>query len=336
MGFSASGSFTNMFSIVHPDIVQACSIGGGPPTVLYREGTAWKLDAAGRVWDLEKLTKTPFNLKAYRKVPQYIFIGDQDGNYNEKSWDDAKKAYEAMKLTAEFVVYTGVGHSYSSEMLTDLGIFFNEKKAPADVYLFSPRGGERLQAGILRRIVWWAPSAATKFKLFYSVDNGDTWKPLPATKDFITTTFYDWVVPPEPKNRNACLVRVVAYDQDDSRVGTGRSDKPFTIEVVKVTAPNGGYVAPGPYPVTWEIHETIKPVTRIQLSYTLNGGTTWIPLRTFLEATYLPGKYEEPWDVPSVAREKCKVKVVLEDEEGKPLGSDMSDAWFTIAPFPQP
>jgi len=333
-GFSASASFTGMFTIVHPEIIQACAQGGGLPTVLRRDGTVWKFNAAGKVWDLEKLTKTPFNLKAYRKASQYIYIGDQDGNYTEKSWEDATAAYEAMKLSAQFEIYPDVGHWYSSEMLTDLGTFFNENKAPTDVYLFSPSGGENLQAGAVHRIVWWAPASATKFKLLYSVDNGATWRPIPETQDFITTTYYDWNVPPEAKNRNACLVSVVAFDQYDGKVGTAKSEKPFTIEVVKLTAPDGGTIASGPYSIAWEIYETIKPVTWIQLSYTLSGGRTWIPLRTLPEGLYLPGTYEELWDVPSVTRKNCRVKVVLKDANGKNIGADASDSTFAIQPAP--
>jgi hypothetical protein len=222
--------FPGMFTIVHPEIIQACAQGGGPPTVLKRNGTAWKFYASGRAWNLEKLTKTPFNLKAYRRAPQYIYVGDLDGNYTEKSWEDAKAAYEAMKLSAQFKVYQDVGHWYSSEMLADLGTFFNENKAPTDVYLFSPSGGESLQAGTVHRIVWWAPASATKFKLLYSVDNGATWKPI--TQDFIISTFYDWEVPPQPKNRKACLVKVVAFDQNNNKVGTGKSGKTFAIQPV--------------------------------------------------------------------------------------------------------
>jgi hypothetical protein len=115
-------------------------------------------------------------------------------------------------------------------MLADLGTFFNENKAPTDVYLFSPSGGESLQAGTVHRIVWWAPASATKFKLLYSVDNGATWKPI--TQDFIISTFYDWEVPPQPKNRKACLVKVVAFDQNNNKVGTGKSGRTFTIQPV--------------------------------------------------------------------------------------------------------
>ena len=101
-----------------------------------------------------------------------------------------------------------------------------------------------------------------------------------------------------------------------------------------MTAPNGGTIAPVPYPVTWEIYGTIKPVTWIQLSYTLNGGTTWIPRRTLQEEPYLPGKYEELWNVPSVARKNCRVKVVLKDANRKNVGVDSSDSTFTIQAAP--
>ena len=332
MGFSASGTFTNMFSIMHPEIVQACSIGGGPPTILYREGTAWKFKAADRIWDLQKLAGTPFNLRAYQKVPQYIFVGDQDGNYETEGWEYAKAKYAAMEANAQFIVYSGVGHWYSPEMLADLKGFFDQNKTPTDVYLMAPNGGEILQTGISKRVLWTAPTDATKFKLFYSVDNGITWKPI--TDDFLNASFYDWQIPPDNKNRKACLVKVMAYNQNGVKVGMDKSDKPFSIEVVKLTSPNGGEVLqPGPFDIAWEIYETIRDVTKVQLSYTTNGGITWIPIPIGVPPqNYGPGSYSESWTVPSVDKNRCTVKVVLKDAQGATIGSDKSDSLFKIQP----
>ena len=49
----------------------------------------------------------------------------------------------------------------------------------------------------------------------------------------------------------------------------------------------------------------------------------------------LTGSFEShEWTVPEVVKRKtkCKVKVVLKDAGGVTLGSDVSDAYFTVNP----
>jgi hypothetical protein len=71
-------------------------------------------------------------------------------------------------------------------------------------------------------------------------------------------------------------------------------------------------------------------VVKVVLSYTQNGGVTWQRLDTIDGGN--PGTYS--WAVPAVATAKltCKVKVVLKDSAGNTVGSDLSDAFFTIQP----
>jgi len=66
-----------------------------------------------------------------------------------------------------------------------------------------------------------------------------------------------------------------------------------------------------------------------ELLYSLNKGKSWQPIAT------LTGSFRSyEWTVPEVLKRKtkCKVKVVLKDENGKRLGSDVSDGVFTISP----
>ena len=73
--------------------------------------------------------------------------------------------------------------------------------------------------------------------------------------------------------------------------------------------------------------QTKKPVTSVKLYYTKNNGTTWT-LITKLDGSAV----EHEWTVPTVAapKTKCKVKIVLMSVTGVNLGSDVSDAVFTI------
>ena len=99
-GFSASGSFTNRFTILHPERVNAASHGGTtvktlPKTELdedvpvvgdpnwdqmsYPVGTEeGELPYPIGVANLAALTGCSFNREAWLDTPQYIYIGDED------------------------------------------------------------------------------------------------------------------------------------------------------------------------------------------------------------------------------------------------------------------
>lgn len=99
-GFSASGSFTNRFTVLHPERVNAASHGGttvktlpkseldedvpvvGDPNweeMSYPIGTdEGKLPYPIGVANLAKLTGCSFSRKAWLDTPQYIYIGSED------------------------------------------------------------------------------------------------------------------------------------------------------------------------------------------------------------------------------------------------------------------
>jgi hypothetical protein len=116
------------------------------------------------------------------------------------------------------------------------------------------------------------------------------------------------------------------------------SDKPFTIEVVKLTSPNGG----GPplkqndtIDITWMVYDTSQPITKVKLYYTKDAGVTWNSIPGPSNTTYPSGNYTQSWTVPwmgTTPKTKCKVRVVLKDVKGAIRGSDVSDSYFTIEP----
>jgi len=197
------------------------------------------------------------------------------------------------------------------------------------VTVLAPNGGESFATGELVDITWGAPAQAVKFKLFYSVDNGVTWVAI--TKDFVTEKTHQWTVPALTANKKSCLVKVVGYNSKNVSVGSDRSNKPFTIEVVKLTYPEGGgtFYSGEKEILTWTVNATKNPVASIKLYYTKNGGTTWTSITTLTDGELT----SHEWTVPAVTspKTKCKVKVVLKDEVGANLGSDVSDGFFTIS-----
>jgi len=212
----------------------------------------------------------------------------------------------------------------------DVAILINEIPDLVAITLIEPNGGEVVPSGSTYAVQWLAPLEMASFKLKYSTNNGKKWIPIDSG---ITDRSYDWTVPTPPKNKTKCLVKVIGYDASDKKVGADKSDSTFTIEGLRVTSPNGGETLTGGglHTITWQTNGTKKPVEKVVLKYTKNGGTKWKKIDTLTENT---GSYD--WTVPDVpkTKSKCLVKVLLKDANGKTVGSDMSDGYFTIEPAP--
>jgi hypothetical protein len=194
------------------------------------------------------------------------------------------------------------------------------------VTVVKPRGGEVIPSGSTYTIQWVAPSNAVKFDLKYSINNGTTWKKIAVG---VPGTSYYWQVPIPTANKTKCLVKVIGYNASGMKVGEDNSDATFTIEVVKVISPNGGEILKSgiTWPLTWRTNGTIRPVAKVKLYYSINGGL-WNPIGTVKGN---PGNY--PFRVPLfMSSDTSKVKVVLKDTNGKTVGTDTSDRYFTIQP----
>jgi hypothetical protein len=165
-----------------------------------------------------------------------------------------------------------------------------------------------------------------KSTLRYSINNGSTWKLIGKN---ITGTSYNWTVPIPNNNKKNCLVKVIGFNAGGTKVGEDMSDSTFTIEVVKVTDPDGGetLISGTSHTITWLSNATTRPVASVKLFRTTNGGSTWTLIKTL---TSNPGSYN--WTVPNVSSSNCRVKLVLKDAGGVTVGSDISDGVFTIQP----
>jgi hypothetical protein len=202
--------------------------------------------------------------------------------------------------------------------------------------LFSPKRGEQIASGSTFPIEWQSPPNAAKFNLRYSLNKGERWVPI---INNITATYYDWPVPIPLGNKTKCLVKVIGYNSSGLKIGTDKSDVPFAIEVVRLTAPSdpGISVTFGDtYDISWATNMTRRPVEKVVLYYTKNAAAvpvTWTKILSFNASDY-PGTY--PWNVPALpkTKTKCKVRVVLKDAGGETVGVDISDNFFTIQAAP--
>jgi hypothetical protein len=190
--------------------------------------------------------------------------------------------------------------------------------------VITPNGGEIIPSGSTYTVQW--GPAFNAADLQYSTNNGSTWKTI-ASK--VPGTSYDWLVPAPANNRTNCLVRVTGFNSSGRKVGKDISDSVFTIEVAKVTWPDGGDTLKSgdTQTITWRATETIRPVASVKLFYSTNGGTSWKAIKTVAGN---PGRYD--WTVPNVSSSNCKIRVVLKGDGGATVGNDVSDGFFTIQP----
>ena len=148
-GFSASGTFTNRFTALHPKIVKAVSSGGvnSMPIIPAKEWKGKELPYHVGIANIKEITGIEFNLEEYKRVAQFIFMGEMDENdtlpYSDAfnpderiivkevlgkemkdRWEKSKKIYKYFNIPAHMVMYEGIGHSVTSEMKKDLVKFF--------------------------------------------------------------------------------------------------------------------------------------------------------------------------------------------------------------------
>uniref|UniRef100_A0A7V5XIA6 Bacterial repeat domain-containing protein n=1 Tax=Thermodesulfobacterium geofontis TaxID=1295609 RepID=A0A7V5XIA6_9BACT len=224
---------------------------------------------------------------------------------------------------------TGAGRLISDTNLSFYGLTTYSLSGLVNLRLITPNGREEVPAGGNYTITWQAPQNAHHFTLQLSTDNRQTWSVI---KRNVTGNSYNWKVPVPENNKRQSFIRVIAFDSANNRIGSDRSDRAFTIEVVKVTSPNGGETlkSGSTYTITWRTNQTIRPVAKVSLSYTTDGGATWKGIKTFTGTN--PGSFR--WKVPAVDSPKtqCKIRVILRDSAGAVVGSDVSDSYFTINP----
>jgi hypothetical protein len=209
-----------------------------------------------------------------------------------------------------------------------VGMDLSDKPFAIEVIrLILPNGGEVLASGS-NYLIEWEASGVTNFSLQYSINGGVTWNQI---ANSISETSYNWAVASPAGNMTRCSVKVNGNDNSGLQIGTDKSDKLFSIEVVKLTSPNGGEIVTSgtTSTITWQTNGTIRPVREVKLYYSTNGGVTWKLIATLGGN---PGSYI--WTVPSVTKvtNRCRVKLELKDGSAKTIGIDSTDGYFTIQP----
>ncbi|MDO6389211.1 hypothetical protein Q4E40_03660 [Pontibacter sp. BT731] len=151
-GFSASGTFANRFTLLHPEKVKAAAMGGinGIATLPVADLAGEPLYYPLGIADLQEITGKPANLEAFRKLPQLLYMGELDDNdavafddaYSEaerevvyrlmgkqlvpERWELVKKVYLENKVQADFRTYPAIGHGTDLRINNEVVEFFRQ------------------------------------------------------------------------------------------------------------------------------------------------------------------------------------------------------------------
>lgn len=151
-GFSASGTFANRFTLMHPDRVFAVAAGGLngllmlPIDSLNNEILKYPIGVS----DLKEFTDKEFQNKEFLNTPQFYFMGELDKNdaipyddafdQNEREqifrllgvqmqperWDNCKEIYMNSKVNAIIKTYDNLGHEHPDKIKKEIIEFFEE------------------------------------------------------------------------------------------------------------------------------------------------------------------------------------------------------------------
>ncbi|MBL7970668.1 MAG: hypothetical protein JNL03_04030 [Prolixibacteraceae bacterium] len=148
-GFSASGTFINRFSFIHPGIIKALAIGGfnGELMLPLKELGNQKLNYPLGTNDFHALFNNEPDTTALKAIPQFIYMGQLDDN-DAVQFDDAyseserntinthkgkdvqsrfiycQNLYRQHNFNVRFKTYEAVGHWTTSAMNLEVIKFF--------------------------------------------------------------------------------------------------------------------------------------------------------------------------------------------------------------------
>lgn len=152
VGFSASGHFAIRFTMLHPRLVQG-AVAGGVNGILMLPIDAVdgvELPYPLGVKDVAAITGKPFELAAWRRVPQFIFMGAEDGNdwalgddvYTSAQrqlvfdhvgrrmlpdrWERSQSYYRQSGADVTFKTYPGIGHGTNGKIHSDAASFIRQ------------------------------------------------------------------------------------------------------------------------------------------------------------------------------------------------------------------
>lgn len=122
VGFSASGTFSNRFAILHPSSLLAVSSGAvnSIPTLPIASIDDTKLIYPIGIGDIEEITGTEFDRESWKSLAQMIYMGAIDDN-------DTLKFSDAFSDDERKIVYDLIGKDMAKRWSKTQSIYLDEK-----------------------------------------------------------------------------------------------------------------------------------------------------------------------------------------------------------------
>lgn len=139
-GFSASATFVNRFSLIHPDNVRALACGGlnGILMLPLKSHQGQTLPYPLGVADFETLFNKSFDLKHFSQVPQFIFMGTLDTN-------DATRYADAYNREESALIFRVLGEEMMPNRWQRCLEIYIEKGVQLNGRTFSKLGHEKTE-----------------------------------------------------------------------------------------------------------------------------------------------------------------------------------------------
>lgn len=142
--FSASSKFAQRFALLYPEMV-SCVIAAGMsavPCLPVKELNGHKLNYPLGVNDYEKIMGKPFNANAYKKIKQYLFMGDLDEN-------DPVKYDDCFTSTERQIIYDVLDENIQKRWVKMVEVIKTLKLKNTHTYLIkgvahSPHGMDKI------------------------------------------------------------------------------------------------------------------------------------------------------------------------------------------------
>lgn len=169
-GFSASGTFANRFSLIHPNRVFAVAAGGlnGILILPADEINGNKLNYPLGTNDFRELLNESFDSITFKQLPQFLFMGENDDNdavlYDDgyepaeretvfrslgtkmqpDRWNACSDFYRQRKINATIVTYDSIGHEHPLKVKEDIVEFFRTLTSGPGTARYSTEVEERI------------------------------------------------------------------------------------------------------------------------------------------------------------------------------------------------
>jgi len=219
-------------------------------------------------------------------------------------------------------------HNERGELLAtgDSASFTIKETIPLSVKVILPNGGEEWLVDSPQEIIWKTTGEGIAYiGLYYSTDAGKSMRAISSRE--VNDGVFSWIIPNTPSTSS--MVRVIAYNNKGEVLALGDSEL-FTIKekillTLVVLTPNGGefWFINSKYNITWKA--TGEEIATLDISYSVDGGKTWITIITGLANT---GSYA--WTIPNTPSTSSLMRIQARDKGGKLIMDDVSDKYFTI------